>query len=324
MRAAILVGVVAACAAPEPPAVDLDRARVLAEAVEAERLMPWVVELADGHRDDDKLGCDGIPPADGLPACDLSNRAARELIARTLEHQGYRVDTEELPGDEMAHVLSAEWPGTTHADEVVIVGAHYDAFHAGADDNSSGVAAMLAISGAVRHHRFARTIRFVAFDLEERGSTGSTRYVSAGHANGVVAALILEAVGYASTEPGSQESPLGLPLPDVGDFLLVVADDRSAPIAERMLALGGPMAQLPTVAIIARGEGPMTAVLDRSDNAPFWSAGIPAVMLTDTANFRNAAYHTADDTPETLDPVFLAGVTRTTAGAVAELAELLP
>jgi Zn-dependent M28 family amino/carboxypeptidase len=232
----------------------------------------------------------------------------------------------DLPGDDLAVMLVAEWPGTTRSSEVVLVGAHYDAFYSGADDNSSGVAAMLAIAAAVRGHTFARTIRFVAFDLEERGSAGSTRYVEAGFAEHVVGALVLETIGFSSSSPNSQETTTGLPLPDVGDFLLVVANQRSAPIAERMLVLGPALADLHTVAVIAPSDGnfPLTSVLNRSDNAPFWAHGVPAVMLTDTAEFRNKAYHTEDDTVDRLDPAFLAATTRTTAATLAELAELQP
>lgn len=323
MRAA-LVAVLAACAPPTAPPVDVERARILADDVDPAMLMPTVSALADGHLADEKLPCSEIPPRDGLPSCDLSNAAARAEIIRAFEDEGYLARVIDHPGEEPASSIVAEWPGTTKAGEVVLVGAHYDAFHAGADDNSSGVAAMLAIARATRRHSFARTIRFVAFDLEERGSAGSTRYVKEGHAHDVRAALILESIGYASTAARSQDSPLGLPLPEVGDFLLVVADGDSAPIAERLLALGAPIAELPVTAIVASARGPLAAVLERSDNAPFWDAGIPAVMLTDTAEFRNHEYHEVGDTADRLDPAFLGAVTRTAAATVAELAELVP
>lgn len=320
MRTA-LVALLAACA-PEPPAVDLGRASLLAVDLDGPRLLPDVRALYDAHLGDTPYGCEHIPPRDQLPSCDLSGAAARTWIEAELRASGYTVETVAQPGDEIAYNLVAELPGESLPGEIVVIGAHYDAFYGGADDNSTGVAAMLAIARAARRHSFARTLRFVAFDLEERGSAGSTRYVTAGHAEGVVGAVILEAIGYASTAPGSQDRVTGLPLPDVGDFVLVVANESSAPIAERVLALGQPMGQVRSVAVIG-GGGPMTAVLERSDNAPFWAAGIPAVMLTDTASFRNHDYHTVDDTPDRLDDAFLTGVARTAAGTVAELAELV-
>lgn len=317
----------AACAPAGPPPVDEVAVRAVVDDVDGARLMPMVEALAAGHRDDPKLPCTLYPPAAGLPACELSNASARVLVSDTLTDLGYAVDTITLgPDDDVAHDLVAEWPGTTHADEVILVGAHYDAFYSGADDNSSGVAAMLELARVARRHRFARTIRFVAFDLEERGSAGSTRYVAAGHADDVAAAIVLETIGFASDAPGSQDDTTGVPMPDVGDFLLVVANERSAWIAQQLLAMQAPLELVRLLAVIGGGDGnfPLTAVLMRSDHAPFWLDGIPAIMLTDTANFRNPAYHEVEDTPDRLDPAFLAGATRAAAASMAALAEVAP
>jgi Zn-dependent M28 family amino/carboxypeptidase len=182
---------------------------------------------------------------------------------------------------------------------------------------------MLEVARAAAGRRFARTLRFVGFDLEERGSRGSTRYVEAGLADDVVATLILECVGFTDD---SQDSPPGLPLGDAGDALFIAANADSRALAQRMLAINHALELIPLRAVVAGGDGAhfFTGPLLRSDNGPFWLRGLPAVMLTDSANYRNPNYHEASDTPETLDPEFLAAATRLVAATVGVLAELEP
>jgi hypothetical protein len=122
-------------------------------------------------------------------------------------------------------------------------------------------------------------------------------------------------VGFRSRAPGSQKLPRGLPValaPDTGDFLGMVANRGSNPIAESLMGLAA--RHVPQFAVVALqvhfGLERVFSDLTRSDHAPFWRAGIPAIMWTDTAEFRNPHYHLPSDTPNTLDYDFMADVTR--------------
>jgi Zn-dependent M28 family amino/carboxypeptidase len=328
MRAPLLaVLALAGCALELPQASHVQQADELASAVEPERLMPWVEQLAGDHLADAKLDCAAFEAMDKYPACELSSAAAIELVRASFADFGYEPEIV-ARGNEpyAARNVVAELRGTTRPSEVVLIAAHVDAFYSGADDNGSGVAAMLEVARVAASHRFERTVRFVGFDLEERGSRGSTRYVEAGLADDVVEAVILECVGYSDHRPGSQDSPLGFELGEVGDSLVIAANGDSAATAQRMLDLNRQLALIELRAAIAGGSGgyPFSGALLRSDNGPFWLRGVPAVMLTDTANYRNPNYHEASDTPETLDPEFLAASTRVVAASLAMLARAEP
>jgi Zn-dependent M28 family amino/carboxypeptidase len=187
----------------------------------------------------------------------------------------------------------------------------------GADDNASAVAAMLACAKvcATLHPRPA--IGFVAFNREEDDLAGSKDFVAhfLPEAGFKVAAIhVLEMVGYASSEPGSQRVPERLPIrmPKVGDFLGLLANRHSSHEADEVLKTARSyLPDFPAMNLkVALGIERFFPVLARSDHAPFWEAGIPAVMWTDTSEFRNPHYHQASDTPETLDYTFLANVAR--------------
>ncbi len=322
MKRVLLALCAVACVPDAPAPGDLAGASMLAAEVHTAALMPWVEALSDDHLTDVRRSCEGYPAQADYPSCELSSDAAATLVFAELTAMGYAPRVVSLGSDpHVAQDIIAEWPGTTRPREVVLVGAHHDAFFAGADDNGSGVAALLATARAVTRHRFARTIRFVAFDLEERGSLGSTHFTNAGLADDVVAALVLECLGFSSP---SQDSPAFLPLPAVGDFLLLVANEDSRALAQRILVMNQELALMPLRATIASGDGafPLTSALTRSDNGPLWVRGVPTLMLTDTANFRNPNYHRASDLPATLDPAFLAAATRTVAASVALFAEV--
>src|SRR5882757_9555563 len=183
----------------------------------------------------------------------------------------------------------------------------------------------------------------MVFDMEELGLIGSREAVTgllrAGRAVGGM--ICLESVGYFSSEPGSQRLPAGarLAMPEAvdtvrrsghrGDFTLVVHRASSRTLAgtwSRAAAAASPA--LPSVLLRdPRPDGrlggafglavPVLNNLDRSDHSPFWNRGIPAMMLTGTANFRNAQYHRPGDTPDTLDYERLASVATATAATAA-------
>lgn len=150
--------------------------------------------------------------------------------------------------------------------------------------------------------------------------------MEAGLADDVVSAIVLDMVGFASSEPGSQNDILGVKLPDTGDFLLVIGNDDSAIMTQEMVVLGNSFGLAKLVGLIAPGDGTyfLSSVFMRSDHGLLWFHGVPALLLTDTANFRNPNYHKPTDTPETLDSTFLARNTRALAAAVALFAEVQP
>jgi Zn-dependent M28 family amino/carboxypeptidase len=207
---------------------------------------------------------------------------------------------------------------------VILVGSHIDAFYGGADDNTSAVAAMLEAARIVRNYSFARTIRFVSFDLEELGSVGSTRYVEAGLADDVTAALVMDMIGYRSFEAGSQKNVMGIRLPDVGDYLMVIGNKDSEEMTQQITALSNGYSLSKSLGILAPGDGAyfLSQALMRSDHGLMWYKGIPAVFFTDGANFRNPNYHLSSDIPETLDVEFFEGNTKVLTAAIALLAEV--
>jgi len=227
--------------------------------------------------------------------------------------------------------LEVELPGASIPEEVVIVGAHYDSYLGwpGADDNASGIAALLELS-----RRFApasraaprRTLRFVAFTNEEpphfQGDTmGSLVYARrcAERGEEVVAILSLETLGYFDDAPGSQHYPwpLGLFYGDRGDFVAFVGDTSSRDLVHRVIARFRAGQYLPSEGVAAPTSIPG---IGWSDHWSFTQVGYPAVMVTDTAPFRNPNYHTERDTPETLD---YSRLTRVVAGLEEVLLELV-
>lgn len=248
----------------------------------------------------------------------LSREPAREWVDRTATSLGYDVRHERSTADGISvENLVFELPGREAPDELVLVSGHYDAwFSAGADDNASALAAMLDVARVAKTLAPPRrTIRFVAFDYEEEGMIGANRYFQAHASDRVRVLLNMDCVGYASHQAGSQSAPTGFALRDTGDFLLAIANAPAESALEKVVTLGSRAAgPTPTdvVGLLAPGDGhwTLTEGFLRSDHAPFWRAKVPSIFFTDTADYRNANYHTDHDTPETLDWDYLDSVTR--------------
>lgn len=192
--------------------------------------------------------------------------------------------------------------------------AGYDAVPGtpGADDNAGAVAVLLAAARAIGRHE---EVCYVAFDGEECGFVGSRALVERLGSHRLEQVHVLEMVGFTSKAPNSQRSPIPMiPTPTVGDFLGLVGTHRSRHVLDHALARAGHSA-IPTYGLYLP-DMPLAAMRTmvphafRSDHGPFWSEGIPALMWTDTAEFRNPNYHQPTDTPETLDDAFMAEVTR--------------
>ena len=247
-------------------------------------------------------------------------RAAVAWLETTFRGLGYEPRLQAVPqGARQAYNVEVELPGTTRADEIVIVGAHYDTTVGlpGANDNGSGTAAVLALARAFRDARPARTLRFVAFANEEppwfQGeSMGSLVYARAARERdeNVVAMWSLETLGYFDDAPGSQRYPvaaLRFFYPDRGDFVAFVSNFASRDLLRRTLADFRELEPFPTEGAALPGY---VAGVGWSDHWSFWQVGYPALMVTDTAPFRYPHYHEVTDTPEKLDYDRLARVVR--------------
>jgi len=210
--------------------------------------------------------------------------------------------------------IVATYDGVLLSECRIIVGGHYDSVPGspGADDNASAIAGVLALAKALK--KFAPLpVMFVAFNREEDGLIGSEEFAHMLPSDITLEAVhILEMIGFCSTEPGSQKVPQGLPIKirDVGDFIAVISNKEAnhliAPIlktAERYVP------DLPVKALkVFFGVEKFFPYLSRSDHAPFWERNIPALMWTDTSEFRNPNYHKSSDTPDTLDYTFMQNV----------------
>ena len=212
------------------------------------------------------------------------------------------------------------------SDAPLIVAAHYDTVRGspGADDNASALAVLLEVARCLRGVPLSREVRFIAFSLEEEDLLGSLAYVSSLKKDGheIEGAIVLECVGYACATEGSQQKPAGVPIvvPTVGDFLAIVGNTASAALVTAVEgAAKERVPDLKTVALMVPGNGEFLPDTRRSDHAAFWHYGYPAVMLTDTANFRNLNYHASTDTIETLDLGFMEKVAWTITAAAIHL-----
>lgn len=216
-------------------------------------------------------------------------------------------------------------PAANHAPAApLILAAHYDTVEGspGADDNASALAVLLEVANRVKKTALARPVQFIAFCLEEEDLAGSRAYVTHLAETGRLpyGAIVLECVGYASDEKGSQKIPPGIPVavPSVGNFLALIGNQASAQLTAALAQTMAPM--VPVVPLVVPGNGEGLPDTRRSDHTAFWEQGFAAVMVTDTANFRNPHYHRFTDTVDTLNLNFLSAVADAVTAAVLALA----
>ncbi len=243
---------------------------------------------------------------------------ARNYIVQALEAAGWTPQQQSFSGGVN---LYAERTGTDPSLKPVLLGAHYDTVESslGVDDNATGVATVLEAARLLGSQATPRTLQLIWFDLEEEGLLGSKAFVESLPPNSLEGAIVLDMVGYACETPGCQTYPsisLIRPPTDRGNFLAVIGDQGHADLLTGFLS----QADLPQMlALSIPTLGGLAPDLVRSDHAPFWKKGIGAVLVTDTANFRNPHYHQPSDTLETIDPDFFTGSAQLVINAVARL-----
>ena len=140
-------------------------------------------------------------------------------------------------------------------------------------------------------------------------------------------AIILECVGFARSEADTQQAPPGIPIavPTQGDFLAIVGNEASRSLVSQLEQETRRHAvQLKTLSLVVPGRGEAVPHTRRSDHASFWDAGYPAVVLTDTANFRNPHYHRETDTVDTLNLEFLSNVAAAVTATAIQIAGVRP
>lgn len=256
--------------------------------------------------------------------------AAADYIDDAFVASGYtvqrqRYDILDRPYDN----LEVQRLGKSRPDEIVVVGAHYDSVPnaPGANDNASGVAALLALSAAFAQRDSPRTIRFVAFVNEETPfahteTMGSNVYATRSRERGekIVAMLSLETMGYFSDEPNSQRYPSVLRwiYPDTAHFIGFVSNLSSRSLLKQSIRSFRANASIPSEGGALPENLPGVGW---SDHWSFWQAGYPAIMITDTALFRYPDYHEPTDTPDKVDFVRLARVVAGLEHVVTELVQ---
>lgn len=242
---------------------------------------------------------------------------AAEFIEHTLKEAGYEARRHEFTSHgKLVWNIDAERPGRAHPLEHIVVGAHYDTVPGspGANDNGSAVVANLALARIFARETCERTVRFAFFVNEESpyymtdgmGSLRSARECRTTGEN-VVGMISLETIGCYLDEPRTQRYPIGLLrhlYPTTGNFVAVVGNLRSRRLVHRAIR-GFRRVQFPSEGIAAPQ---WLKDIFRSDHAAFWQCGYPAIMITDTANFRYPYYHTPEDTVDKINYPALARV----------------
>mgnify|MGYP001604571311 CR=1 FL=1 len=249
-------------------------------------------------------------------------------LHRQFSDAGLTVTTQSFQalGRTYRNVIATACPASEPFQSVppLILAAHFDTVQGspGADDNASALAVLLHITRQVQAMKLARPVRFIAFNLEEENLLGSSAYTALLRKNHetIHGAIVLECVGYASHHEHSQKIPPGVPIavPTTGNFLAVIGNERSHALTSSVAQAMKP--HLPIVPLVVPGNGEKLPDTRRSDHTSFWEQGFPAVMLTDTANFRNPHYHRPTDTLDTLNLDFIASVAEGVMASVIELA----
>lgn len=242
-------------------------------------------------------------------------------------------------GNYTAENILGRKAGLLDEQSIYIIDGHFDSVDdsPGADDNGSAVAGMLEALRVLAPYEFEKTIRFIGFDLEEEGLIGSQYYTNVDGLKDyetVEGVINLEMIGYYDNSPNSQQFPTGFNIlyPEVynanaqdsfrGNFITNVGIHNHPELNQAFEDAASQYVPELKVASILAPENwlLLTPDLGRSDHAPFWLQGMPALMITDGSNFRNPFYHSPADTVGTLNFTFMSNVVKATVATIAELA----
>jgi len=261
------------------------------------RLRAHVYELAG------KIGEHNIFHPDAL-------HAAEAYITNEWQQQGYAVHKQAytVQGIECAN-LEITCAGNSCNSDIILIGAHYDSVlgSPGANDNGSGVAALLELSRLFKKIPAETSLRFVAFVNEEPpffywGKMGSMVYAKAAKERGdpIRFMISLETIGCYRNQQGSQTYPplLKYFYPKTGNFITFVSNLRSRRSMRDCVRVFSSVTDFPVQSIATLAIVPGVSW---SDHLAFWRHGYKAFMITDTAFYRYPFYHTAQDTPDKLD-----------------------
>ncbi len=254
-----------------------------------------------------------------------------DWLGERLRDLGYEPTRErfDVEGQEICNIV-AERRGQDSGGGIVIIGAHYDTVPGspGANDNGSAVVVALELARSFARRESALGLRFVFFANEEAPWFGTPAQGSWVHAQGcsargkrVTAMICLECLGFYVDSPNSQRYPplLERLYPSTGDFVAFVGNLASRRLVHRVVRGFRAAATFPSQGLV--GTETLLRDITRSDHLPFWRHGIPALMVTDTADFRYPYYHTALDLPEHVDCESLARIVSGLETVIAELVE---
>lgn len=235
---------------------------------------------------------------------------AAAYIRQKLEEQDYRVQEQDFTVQgKTCRNLYVVLDGSDVTKGMIVVGAHYDTVSGspGADDNASGVAAVLELARTMKNVSASKSIVFAFFPNEEppffddpnMGSFQFARLLKTQHTP-VSGMLSIETIGYYSDQPGSQKYPKGIAsfYPNKGNFIGFVSNLGSRSLMHQAIADFRGSTHFPSEGAALPG---WVKGVSWSDHWSFWQTGVPAIMITDTAPFRYPYYHKPGDTPEKLD-----------------------
>lgn len=266
---------------------------------------------------------------------ELQHKKVQQLCVNRLHELGFQVELHDYgTGINVVGTLM----GTQKPAEKIVLSAHYDTVPGcnGADDNASGVAGVFATAKLLVSKPHHRTLVVACWDEEEKKTVGSKAYVLREKNNNsdIKISYVYEMIGYKSDAPGSQQIPGGFELlypqqvkaiqnnQNRGDFIAFIYDDNAADLLSGIgeIAKKNRLSVMQFEVSSKIKTSPVMADLRRSDHSAFWDADYPAVMITDTANFRNQNYHCLKgaDNSDSLDVNFALKTINTLAELIAE------
>jgi len=247
---------------------------------------------------------------------DAHHQEVQDLCATRFSALGFTVERYQY-GDGVDVIGTL--PGTSRPEEIVIVSAHYDTIMGGdgADDNASGVAAVLESARLLAAGKHERTLVVACWDEEEPAETGSYRYASREKQKQaqIQVAYVYDEIGFSLDAPNSQKFPTGFkvayPLLALkmqsnqyrANFIMLIYDKQASPWGQA-IANAAEQEGLPSAQLEVDLAGKVPIELRGSDHNSFWGKGYPAIEITDTAGYRNPYQHTNMDTVDRLDNDF--------------------